>query len=91
MPSEIDHEVHNGVVLEDFLPLRLALAQGLYRALFRPCAVLERRFHLPAGAPYELHHDQGGEQQGDEQCGGDQIAGNRWCRTEHEPDAGRRE
>ena len=56
--GRIDHEVHDRVVLEDLLPLRLTVAQRFCRTLFGPCSALERGFHLPAGTPYHAHHDQ---------------------------------
>ena len=87
----IDHEVHDRVMLEDLLPLRLTLAQGFRRTLFGPDAALERGLHLPAGIPHQMHHDQCGEKQGDEQRDGNQMVGDIGRGAEHEPDAGRRQ
>ena len=74
-------------MLEHLLPLRLALAQGFRRTLFRPDAALERGLHLPAGIPHQMHHDQRGEKQGDEQRDGNQMVGDIGRGAEHQPDA----
>jgi hypothetical protein len=85
----VDHEVHDGIMLKDLLPLLLALAEGLSRPLFGPYPALERGFHLTAGVPHQVKHAQRSEKQGDQQSDGNQMVGDIRRGAEHQPDAGR--